>query len=428
MSKVLNLQNSNIYILLVSIGVIIYLIKKIYQSKYIKKKEHFYGPFTKVFGVLKSLGYFLGGFPDMFLVMVDALINFFLQFIDLFLLLFESLEWIINIPMWVLDALMFITIAFADIIILAITWLNPVTMIKGVIKMVFFVAKVILAFVWDLVRHIFELFSEKFLNFIRSGLWGIPHIHVKHEISPSGRSKDIRKKDLGMYGHHHKHDNTGAFGVTKSEEEDAPMEYKPMRCYKGIGTTGYINIISTIICPPLGIFMSYGLSGWFKILICCALTLLYYVPGLIYALLVTTHLGLGKDFITHDCNGEWGGFIVYGCERRLTKSDCLDAKIPDKRDSNGDPVRACKWIENDFKNKVNYNYDWESDTEGDVYHSTAEQQKLHGGRCASLHFRKGFYDELMSGTFSNEAIDRDDNIDLYEPKSKNELREEVFTE
>ena len=92
-----------------------------------------------------------------------------------------------------------------------------------------------------------------------------------------------------------------------------------MRCYKGIGTTGYINIIATIVCPPLGIFMSYGLSGWFKILICAGLTLLYYVPGLIYALLVTTHLGIGKDFNTHDCNGEWGGFVVYGCERRLTK-------------------------------------------------------------------------------------------------------------
>lgn len=430
MSKVLNLHNSNIYIILVSIGIIVYIIKEIYKSKYIKKKEHFYGPFGKIFEVLKSLAYFLGGFPDMFLVMVDALINFFLQFVDIILLLVDSLEWIINVPMWFVDALMFITIGFADIIILVLTWLNPVTMIKGIIKMIFFVIKVIFAFIFDILRHIFEIFSEKFLNFIRSGLWGIPHVHVKHKVSPSGRAKDIKKKDLGMYGHHHDgHDEAGAFGARNgTSEKDAPMEYKPMRCYKGIGTTGYINIISTIICPPLGIFMSYGISGWFKILICCALTLLYYVPGLIYALLVTTHLGIGKDFITHDCDGDFGGFIVYGCERRLTKSDCLDAKIPDKRDSKGEPVRACKWLEGDYKNNVNYNYDWESDTEGDVYHTTAKEQELHGGRCASLHFRKGFYNDLMSGTFSNESIDRDDNIDLYEPKSKDELRKEVFTE
>ena len=45
----------------------------------IKKKEHFYGPFGKLFGVAAAIGDFLAGFPDMFLVMVDALINFFLQ-------------------------------------------------------------------------------------------------------------------------------------------------------------------------------------------------------------------------------------------------------------------------------------------------------------------------------------------------------------
>ena len=77
MSKVLNLQNSNIYITIVSLGVIIYILKKIYESKYIKKKEHFYGPFGKLFGVAAAIGDFLAGFPDMFLVMVDALINFF---------------------------------------------------------------------------------------------------------------------------------------------------------------------------------------------------------------------------------------------------------------------------------------------------------------------------------------------------------------
>ena len=418
MSKVLNLHNSNIYIIIVSIGVILYIIKKVYESKYVKKKEHFYGPFGKLFGVAAAIGSFLEGFPDMFLVMVDALINFFLQFVDIILMLVMSLEWIINLPLWIVDGFFFLVIGVADLLILLITWLNPVTMIKGVIKMMFFVMKVIFAFIFDILRHLFEMFSEKFLDFFRSGLWGIPHIHVEHETDNLGRAKEIENRDLGMYGHHHDHEtgDTHGFGLG---ETNAPKEYKPMRCYKGIGTTGYINIIATIICPPLGIFMSYGISGWFKILICCGLTLLYYVPGLIYALLVTTHLGIGRDFLTHDCNGEWGGFIVYGCERRLTKSDCLDAKIPDKRDSKGDPVRACRWIEGDNKNNKNYNYYKEED---DVYYSTAEQQELHGGRCASVHFRENHYNNLMDGTFSNEDID---DVDQYEPKSKAELQKEV---
>ena len=44
-------------------------------------------------------------------------------------------------------------------------------------------------------------------------------------------------------------------------------------------------IIGTIICPPLGVFMEYGLSGWINILTCILLCLFLYFPGLIYALI-----------------------------------------------------------------------------------------------------------------------------------------------
>ena len=36
----------------------------------------------------------------------------------------------------------------------------------------------------------------------------------------------------------------------------------------------------------MGVFMDMGLSGWLNILICVLLTLLYYIPGLTYALLI----------------------------------------------------------------------------------------------------------------------------------------------
>ena len=58
-----------------------------------------------------------------------------------------------------------------------------------------------------------------------------------------------------------------------------------MRCYKGIGANNYLNIIAIILCPPLGVFMSYGFKGILKIIVCAALSLLYYFPGLIYAFL-----------------------------------------------------------------------------------------------------------------------------------------------
>jgi uncharacterized membrane protein YqaE (UPF0057 family) len=44
--------------------------------------------------------------------------------------------------------------------------------------------------------------------------------------------------------------------------------------------------LSLILCPPAGVFMAYGLKGWFQILICCIGSLLYYFPGLAYALIV----------------------------------------------------------------------------------------------------------------------------------------------
>ena len=44
-------------------------------------------------------------------------------------------------------------------------------------------------------------------------------------------------------------------------------------------------IIGTVIFPPLGVFMEYGLSGWIQIMICGFLTLCFYFPGLIYALI-----------------------------------------------------------------------------------------------------------------------------------------------
>jgi uncharacterized membrane protein YqaE (UPF0057 family) len=45
-------------------------------------------------------------------------------------------------------------------------------------------------------------------------------------------------------------------------------------------------LLGTIICPPMGVFMDMGATGWLNILICIILTLMFYVPGLVYALLV----------------------------------------------------------------------------------------------------------------------------------------------
>ena len=59
------------------------------------------------------------------------------------------------------------------------------------------------------------------------------------------------------------------------------------KCYKTPeGTVPFSVVIATILCPPVGVFMEYGILGWFNILICALLTLMFYFPGLIYALIL----------------------------------------------------------------------------------------------------------------------------------------------
>jgi uncharacterized membrane protein YqaE (UPF0057 family) len=56
--------------------------------------------------------------------------------------------------------------------------------------------------------------------------------------------------------------------------------------FTNTNTVPFSIILATIICPPMGVFMDMGTSGWINIIICCLLTLLFYLPGLCYALLI----------------------------------------------------------------------------------------------------------------------------------------------
>ena len=48
----------------------------------------------------------------------------------------------------------------------------------------------------------------------------------------------------------------------------------------------YFRYFMTIMIPPTGIFLSRGVCAWYNIIICSALCLLNYFPGLIYAFIV----------------------------------------------------------------------------------------------------------------------------------------------
>jgi uncharacterized membrane protein YqaE (UPF0057 family) len=77
---------------------------------------------------------------------------------------------------------------------------------------------------------------------------------------------------------------------SKNESTDGEFFKKTAydtKCYRtSDGLVPFSVIIATILCPPIGVFMEYGLFGWFNILICGLLTLAFYFPGLIYALIL----------------------------------------------------------------------------------------------------------------------------------------------
>ena len=79
--------------------------------------------------------------------------------------------------------------------------------------------------------------------------------------------------------------------LTKSDKNS--LYFKSFNRLKGqktyltqANTVPFSIILGTIICPPMGVFMDMGTSGWLNIIICCLLTLLFYIPGLCYALLI----------------------------------------------------------------------------------------------------------------------------------------------
>ena len=76
--------------------------------------------------------------------------------------------------------------------------------------------------------------------------------------------------------------------------------------------------------------MAFGFSGIIKIAICAILSLAYYIPGLVYALLITTHLGLGRHITAKDCGGIVNFCIrIAGCTSFNNKKDCEAATLWD---------------------------------------------------------------------------------------------------
>ena len=358
-----------IYLKIILIFIIVYSINKFFFVNEVKVIENFGNPLAMIGKIFK------------------AITNFFTNIIDILFVFLELMEGII-----------FVAAIILDLFIMLVTWFHPISMIKSVISTTFMFVKIIILMVFDFFYHYFRIISEFLISFIKGGIWGIPHGPEQHRSyddmwlgqadnfgdhvhtighaaayhakgAPIVRDRGEDNVEGNIYQPHHTLGGTGD-GIDAGEDYQL---YRPLRCYKNIGANGYMNIFATIICPPLGVFMSYGMTGWAKIGLCAILCLAMYFPGLVYALLITAHRGLPGEITAKDCGPEfkfgskyynhYGGVIIKGCTARLTKDRCQSATIPGYESKDGDSLNACEWI-TDFEEAKNRGfYDLEDEAE-----------------------------------------------------------------
>jgi uncharacterized membrane protein YqaE (UPF0057 family) len=78
-------------------------------------------------------------------------------------------------------------------------------------------------------------------------------------------------------------------GVIPSIEKNGTlMTFRPMR------------YIVTFFVPPLGVFMSKGLMGWFNVIICLILCYVNYIIGIFYAFIITANSRYSDRFEKRD--------------------------------------------------------------------------------------------------------------------------------
>ena len=57
--------------------------------------------------------------------------------------------------------------------------------------------------------------------------------------------------------------------------------------YGSCFTFKFLRYFITIITPPIGIFLSKGIKGWFSLVLCMILCYFHYIVGIVYAFVVT---------------------------------------------------------------------------------------------------------------------------------------------
>uniref|UniRef100_A0A6C0HM81 Uncharacterized protein n=1 Tax=viral metagenome TaxID=1070528 RepID=A0A6C0HM81_9ZZZZ len=178
-----------------------------------------------------------GGLIDMFMGIIK-IGEFFLIIPNILIWFFKTILWLVQFIPW-----------------LCYTFLNPMKIAHDVVNALL---TIMLALLMVPVDFFFAAaqYGAHILEFMMSGVWGWD----QSNLTAIDKNSDYFKKS---------------------------KDCRDKKCYLSKNNTVPFSILlGTIICPPLGVFMVYGFTGWLNILICLVLTVIFYFPGLIYAMLI----------------------------------------------------------------------------------------------------------------------------------------------
>ena len=176
-------------------------------------------------------------------------------------------------------------------------FMDLINFIMGLLKLVLFIPKIILwivALILWLIKAAFFLFIYATKLIVKDGITGlVRYLILEVFMAPFNLIYTFLKLFVNWIGRNSIQAMWGADNVPDPGEDFEPSDRlrdgcaEGDKCYKTAdGTIPFSVIIATVLCPPVGVFMEYGLAGWFNILICAMLTLVFYFPGLIYALIL----------------------------------------------------------------------------------------------------------------------------------------------
>jgi len=198
-------------------------------------------------GILGILSALVAIVPDLVNIVIGFFesIPAFLKIGEVFMLLIKFVIWYFKFVIWFIQ---FVFWLFVDL-------LNPLNFITD-----FF--NTIIVIIYSIVSTIFHTFMTLFSLSVNTiggwmqGFWGWDQSSLTQT---DKESNYFRKQNRN----------------------------KGKKCYlTNTNTIPFSVVLGTILCPPIGVFMDMGISGWLNILICVLLTLLFYIPGLVYALLI----------------------------------------------------------------------------------------------------------------------------------------------